>query len=66
VIDLYLDVETKGELTYGMLVPDWRRQLKKEPNCKIVLGVDPKNFFDEYYNCLKSLCEKVGKSDLKE
>lgn len=59
-INLFVDVETKGELTSGMLVPDWRNHFPhKKPNVKFPLYVDTDKFLKEYYSRLKSLVDSV-------
>jgi inosine-uridine nucleoside N-ribohydrolase len=51
--EVYATVEVKGEYTYGMMVIDWFKILRKPSNVKIVTKVDQKEFF-------KMLCQCVG------
>lgn len=54
-ITLYCDVETQGNLTCGMLVPDWRHQLKKDDNVRVFFGVDHESFLKEYLKRIATL-----------
>lgn len=39
-MEVYADVELKGELTRGQMVVDWMKQTGNEPNVKIVTKID--------------------------
>lgn len=43
---MYVDVETRGELTLGQTVCDVRKRLKREPNADVGLGIDRDRFLD--------------------
>lgn len=61
-INIYVDVETKGELTSGMLVPDWRNHFpQKKPNIIFPFYVDTETFLKEYYLRIKNLVNSVEK-----
>ncbi|WP_163971161.1 nucleoside hydrolase [Oceanobacillus halotolerans] len=49
----YVDVETKGEISYGQTVCDFRNLLGKEPNVEICLDVDHKRFIDLFIETLR-------------
>lgn len=46
---LHVDVETKGELTYGMTLIDFHGVTKKEPNVNVALELDNRKFWDLIY-----------------
>lgn len=48
----YVDVETKGELSYGQTICDFRNLLKKEPNVEICLDVDAERFVEMFLKVL--------------
>jgi purine nucleosidase len=50
---LYVDVETRGELTTGMTVADRRRLTGHEPNLDVAVGADIGAFMDR-------LVERIG------
>ncbi|MBC7115860.1 MAG: nucleoside hydrolase [Pseudothermotoga sp.] len=53
--DYFVDVETKGELTYGQTVVDVWRTTNNKPNAKVLLKVDRDKFFSilfEKFRCL--------------
>jgi inosine-uridine nucleoside N-ribohydrolase len=49
-ISVFVDVETKGELTYGMTVPDWRKQFGKKENLKVLLNASEEKFRKIYFD----------------
>lgn len=53
--DYYVDVETKGELTYGQTVVDVWRTTGKHVNAKVLLKVDREKFFQIFFQQLRSL-----------
>ncbi|MGB9790380.1 MAG: nucleoside hydrolase [Thermotoga caldifontis] len=53
--DYYVDVETKGELTYGQTVVDVWRTTGKRANAKVLLKVDREKFFQIFFEQLRSL-----------
>lgn len=59
MIDVYVQIETKGEYTRGATVPDYYGLSGKKPNTKAVMGLDRERFVEEIYKaCLKF--EKEG------
>lgn len=50
-----VDVETKGELTYGQTVVDLWRTTGNQPNAEILLKVDRERFFEILFEKLRSL-----------
>jgi inosine-uridine nucleoside N-ribohydrolase len=52
-VAMYVDVETKGDLTAGMTVADWRRLTGKPPNLDVAVEADIATFMDR-------LVERVG------
>lgn len=44
--DYYVDVELTGKYCRGATVADYKGILKKEPNCKCVMGLDREKFVD--------------------
>jgi len=50
---LYVDVETRGEITAGMTVADRRRLTGKPPNLDVAVSADVTTFLDR-------LVERVG------
>lgn len=42
----YVDVETKGEITYGQTVVDTKNYLKQEPNTLVAYGCDKNKFLE--------------------
>ncbi|OWF40166.1 uncharacterized protein LOC110464152 [Mizuhopecten yessoensis] len=51
---VYATVELGGKLTYGQMVVDWNKVLKKEPNLTIVTKIDKDTFFTALLNTAKS------------
>lgn len=51
---LRVDIETKGELTYGMTVIDFHGVTKQEPNVNVALGLDHGKFWNLLYQTFKS------------
>lgn len=51
---VHVDVETKGDLTYGRTVADVRGVTDEEPNAHVALDVDRDAFFDLLYDALAS------------
>jgi purine nucleosidase len=43
-----VDVETKGELTRGMTVADWRNVLERPAQTEVLLSVAEAGFLAEY------------------
>ncbi|KAL6069856.1 mediator complex subunit Med15 [Balamuthia mandrillaris] len=60
---IYIDVESKGERTKGMCVPDWKGHFRKEEgyhlNTEVLLGVDDEAFKQFYIECITALVNKV-------
>jgi inosine-uridine nucleoside N-ribohydrolase len=53
---VYIDVETEGELTRGMTVPDWRNQwADKTPQTTVLLDVDADEFRREFIQRIAKL-----------
>lgn len=57
VRDYHVDIETKGELTYGQTVVDVWRTTGKNPNARIMLNADSSKFFDIFFEKLSLLKE---------
>lgn len=55
--DYHVDVETKGELTYGQTVVDVWRTTGKTLNAKVMLRADRMRFFDLFFEKLSQLRE---------
>ncbi|WP_448520962.1 nucleoside hydrolase [Pseudothermotoga sp.] len=53
--DYFVDVETKGELTYGQTVVDVWRTTANKPNAKVLLKVNREKFFDILFEKFGSL-----------
>ena len=51
--EVYVDVETKSELSYGQTIADFRGQVGKEPNMKVCLSVDSERFVNDFIEILK-------------
>lgn len=47
--EVYATVEVKGEYTYGMMVVDWRRMLKRPNNVRLVTKIDNEKFMKMLY-----------------
>jgi purine nucleosidase len=45
---VFVDVETKGELTRGMTVADWRNVLERPAQTEVLLSVAEAGFLAEY------------------
>ncbi|WP_448522488.1 nucleoside hydrolase [Pseudothermotoga sp.] len=56
--DYFVDVETKGELTYGQTVVDVWRTTANEPNAKVLLKVNREKFFDVLFEKFGSLSRR--------
>jgi non-specific riboncleoside hydrolase len=54
VVETFVDVETKGELTYGQTIVDLKGYLKKEHNALVCMDIDSQMFRDW-------LIERIGK-----
>jgi|GEM_PF-370534 len=52
--DIYLTVETKGELTRGALIADVYHQWHKRPNARVAIEIEPRELIDLFLNCLKA------------
>ncbi|HEY8542396.1 MAG TPA: nucleoside hydrolase [Pseudothermotoga sp.] len=57
VKEYHVDVETKGELTYGQTVVDIWHTSGKIPNAKIMLKADSEKFFDIFFEEFNNLKE---------
>jgi len=55
--DYYVDVETKGELTYGQTVVDLWHSSGRSPNAKVLLKADKERFFNIFFEKLQNLKE---------
>ncbi len=55
VKEYHVDVETRGELTYGQTVVDVWRTSGKVPNAKVMLKADSERFFDVFFEKLSQL-----------
>jgi len=53
--DYFVDVETKGELTYGQTVVDVWQTTGNKPNAKVLLKVSREKFFDVLFEKFGSL-----------
>ncbi|MDI6862734.1 MAG: nucleoside hydrolase, partial [Pseudothermotoga sp.] len=56
--DYFVDVETKGELTYGQTVVDVWRTTGNTPNAKVLLKVNREKFFDILFEKFGSLSRR--------
>ena len=56
---VFVDVEIKGELTYGMTVPDWRKQFNKKENLKVLLNANEIEFQKIYFKRIEELINKL-------
>jgi purine nucleosidase len=52
---MYVDVETRGDLTTGMTVADWRRLTGKAPNLDVAVTADVATFLDRLVERLGAL-----------
>ncbi|MCL4458531.1 MAG: nucleoside hydrolase [Chloroflexi bacterium] len=59
---LYLTVETKGMITYGQTVADFRGRLGKPPNVNVCLKVDGRRLVDRFVECLARGSGGAGRS----
>jgi inosine-uridine nucleoside N-ribohydrolase len=61
---VFVDVETQGELTRGVTLADWRGHYKKKEcyalNTTILWKVDQEKFKKEYLKRIQSLVDRVG------
>lgn len=55
---VYVDVETKGELTSGTLVPDWMGHYHKDYKIEVMLKVDAEKFKEIYLQRIFDLASK--------
>lgn len=53
--DYFVDVEVKGELTYGQTVVDVWKTTGNRPNAKVLLKVDRERFFSIFFEKFQSL-----------
>ena len=53
--DWFVDVETRGELTYGETVVDEKGRLGKDPQTKVVLGYPHDRYLELLAQSLKAL-----------
>lgn len=51
--EVYVDVETKSEISYGQTICDFQNLLGKEPNMKICLDVNHETFLQRFIEYLK-------------
>jgi purine nucleosidase len=56
---LTVQVELKGELTYGETVTDWRRVWGREPNLDVAVEANVESFFDRFIERVGSLAARV-------
>ncbi len=56
---LRVDIETKGEFSYGMTVVDMLGVTGREPNVNVALNLDTERFWDLMVDTLKKYAEKV-------
>ncbi|MYL47107.1 ribonucleoside hydrolase [Virgibacillus halodenitrificans] len=54
---VHVDIETKGEYTYGMTCVDMLGVTGKETNVNVAYQLDQKKFWDLFYNALSSYTE---------
>ncbi|CAM3386903.1 nucleoside hydrolase [Marinicrinis lubricantis] len=59
---LHVDVETKGEFTYGMTVVDMLGVTGKEPNVNVALGLDHAKFWDLLCEALQNYAHLASKA----
>lgn len=59
--ELYVDIETKGELTNGMCVVDWRNHYNKKPNCRVCFDADNSKFLQVYLDRFLKLSKEIEK-----
>ena len=52
-----VDVETKGELTAGATVADWKGHWQREANTKVLMGVNTAAFHDLYIKYIARYAE---------
>jgi purine nucleosidase len=57
---LTVQVELKGELTYGETVTDWRRVWGRPPNLDIAVEADIETFFERFIERVGSLAARVS------
>ncbi|XP_048776665.2 nucleoside hydrolase-like isoform X2 [Ostrea edulis] len=50
--EVFATVEVKGEYTYGMMVVDWTKILRKPSNVKLVTEIDNEEFFKMLRQCV--------------
>jgi len=66
-VNVYVDIESVGERTAGMCVPDWKGHFKREPQyhkkTKVVLEVDQAAFKRYYLDCLATFLPKLQHKD---
>lgn len=52
--DAYVDVETKGEITYGQTLADYHNKTGKTPNVKVCVSADSERFVRDFVDLLKA------------
>ncbi|HUX13893.1 MAG TPA: nucleoside hydrolase [Spirochaetia bacterium] len=60
--DLFVDVETKGDLTRGMTVADRRPASRNRPNVRVLVDVDRKSFIELLFEGLGRIDRSIGRS----
>lgn len=55
--EVCIDVETKGELTSGATVADWKNHWQRAPNTNVLMGVDVAAFHDLYIKYISRYAE---------
>lgn len=53
-IDCRVDIETKGEFTFGTTVVDVKNRSGKQPNAKVLLDVKREDFVEMFYQAIRS------------
>lgn len=56
VEEAFVDVETRGELTLGETVADFRGRWQKTPNARLALDIDVTGFLDLFLRAIGSFC----------
>jgi purine nucleosidase len=57
---LFVDVETRGEITTGMTVADRRRLTGQPPNADVAMGADVGTFLDRLIDRVGGLAARHG------
>jgi len=64
-VEVYCSVETKGELTSGVVVPDFKGHFGgKTPLLRLLTKVKAEEFMEEFFSRLKkasAICEENGR-----